>query len=146
MNSQSEKQIATATNLEKAWCEAFQIRKAFIDHFDRSVPVELLSFTHQRLDAILALDQSASAVITESKIIERAAVARPSWRWVSAILGVFFLIAGGLLRSTTASHFIQAQRDLLLGMLIGSLLQTGVVFASRRAWDRYLWLKWFSHQ
>lgn len=146
MNSQSEKQIAPATNLERAWCEAFQIRKAFIDHFDQSVPLELLSFTHQRLDAILALDQSASAVITEAKIIDRAAAARPSWTNVFVVLGALFLTAGVVLTFPAVDRFVSKYPQIYLGILIGSLAQTGVVFASRWAWDRWLWLKWFSHQ
>jgi hypothetical protein len=137
MNSQSD--------LEKAWCEAFQIRKAFIDHFDRAVPEELLRFTHQRLDAINALTHPR--LLTEEDIIDRAAArARPSWTNVFVMLGALFLTAGVALAFPAVDRFVQKYPLVWLGILIGSLAQTGVVFASRWAWDRWLWLKWFSRQ
>ena len=37
-------------------------------------------------------------------------------------------------------------REFLWGVLAGSLLELAAVAASRWAWDRVLWMKWFSHQ
>lgn len=38
----------------------------------------------------------------------------------------------------------QLHRELILGILIGSVAELLVVFASRWLWDRVLWLRWFS--
>jgi hypothetical protein len=46
----------------------------------------------------------------------------------------------------TAVNFLWLHRDFLWGVLAGSLLELAVVYASRWTWDRYLWLRWFSHQ
>ena len=41
-------------------------------------------------------------------------------------------------------RWIQLHRELILGVLIGSVAELLIVLASRWLWDRYLWLKWFS--
>lgn len=41
--------------------------------------------------------------------------------------------------------WLVVHRELLLGVLIGSIAESLVILASRWAWDRYLWLRWFSH-
>jgi len=41
-------------------------------------------------------------------------------------------------------RWIHLHRELIFGILIGSVAELLIVLASRWLWDRYLWLKWFS--
>jgi hypothetical protein len=42
--------------------------------------------------------------------------------------------------------WIHVHRELVLGIMIGSIAELLIVLASRWSWDCYLWMKWFSHQ
>jgi hypothetical protein len=42
--------------------------------------------------------------------------------------------------------WLHLHRELILGILIGSVGELLAVYASRWTWDRIQWLRWFSHQ
>jgi hypothetical protein len=42
--------------------------------------------------------------------------------------------------------FLHLHREFVWGVLAGSVAELLIIYASRWAWDRYLWLRWFSHQ
>jgi hypothetical protein len=42
--------------------------------------------------------------------------------------------------------WIHLHRELILGILIGSVAELLIVYASRWTWDRVQWMRWFSHQ
>lgn len=43
-------------------------------------------------------------------------------------------------------NWLAVHRELFLGIFIGSVAELLIVYASRWCWDRYLWLRWFSHE
>lgn len=42
--------------------------------------------------------------------------------------------------------WLHVHRELILGIMIGSVAELLVVYASRWLWDRAQWMRWFSHQ
>lgn len=82
-------------------------------------------------------------LIDEKTIIERAdrrARKWESWRYLAGWFALILFVAGvGFWPSVHA--WLRLHREFLWGVLAGSLLQAP-------GWlrDRWLWLKWFSHQ
>jgi hypothetical protein len=44
------------------------------------------------------------------------------------------------------AELLHQHLEFIAGVLVGSVAELLIVFASRWLWDRYLWLRWFSHQ
>lgn len=43
-------------------------------------------------------------------------------------------------------YWLYLHREFWWGVLAGSLAELVVILSQRWAWDRVLWLRWFSHQ
>ena len=82
--------------------------------------------------------------LTEEQIIDRAAERRRGIRFaiaylwcVAATLALVWLVPAAL-------RFVQEYRQVWLGILIGSVLQTAMIMCSKWLGDRVGWLEWFS--
>jgi membrane protein YdbS with pleckstrin-like domain len=86
--------------------------------------------------------------LTEDDIVNRveARVARPSWLFVSLVLALIFSAGLVFVFIQPVNHWLHVHKEFVLGVLVGSVLELVIVFGSRWAWDRVLWMKWFSHQ
>jgi len=86
-------------------------------------------------------------LLTEDDIVNRAEAraARPSWRFVALFCALIFLV-GGFMLTAPVNGWLHVHKEFVLGVLVGSVLELVIVFGSRWAWDRVLWMKWFSHQ
>jgi hypothetical protein len=132
------------TERDRVWAAAFQIRKVFVDHYG-AVPDELLRFADERLKEIS--DLLKPKLLTEDDIVNRAdaRAARPSWIYRTGFFSLLVLTVI-LLNVPWMRVRLIAHREFVLGVLVGSVLELGIVFGSRWAWDGVLWMKWFSHQ
>ena len=81
-------------------------------------------------------------MLTEQDIVDRAN--RESVRSFRAPILILILLS--TLGWPVPSAWIHVHRELMLGILIGSTTELLIILASRWLWDRYLWLRWFSHQ
>jgi hypothetical protein len=43
-------------------------------------------------------------------------------------------------------NFLYLHREFLWGVLAGALVEAIIILSRRWAWDRVLWIRWFSHQ
>jgi hypothetical protein len=140
--------MLSQSDVEKAWVEAFQIRKGFTDYFGTAVPKELLAFTDARLQAIneltkpkrafdkygvgdlLAMDTGTGPrphPLTEEEIIQTA-IERDhrNGRWLA--IGAFLVLALVALYQPVHT-WLHRHVELFAGILIGSLAEAAVWIA-----------------
>lgn len=74
---------------------------------------------------------------------ERRALKPLKHKWTLFFFNVlaWFLVA---LCALPFKWWFYSHREIFWGILIGSILEAGVIFASRWSLDRYLWIRWFS--
>jgi hypothetical protein len=85
-------------------------------------------------------------LVTEEGIVRQADQARPTWLFVWLVLALFFFGGMTFVFSPPVNRWLHTHREFVLGVLAGSMLELIVIYGSRWAWDRVLWMKWFSHQ
>ena len=85
--------------------------------------------------------------VTEQEIVDRPTMWENgrAYRATMLILGLLAIVTTPVWPVLFLAC-IHIHRELVLGILIGSTAELLIVLASRWLWDRYLWLKWFSHQ